>query len=737
MKKLIVTAICLISAIGAVEAKYFDLSPRPSERHTYDKVSRQTDECLVNVNPTPQSIIPIKAPSLNLQHGFRIEDKNNAFASDLDFLTESYDGIPLSIDFGENNAVKRGVKAVSGAYLMTVDDKGIKITGYDESGAFYGLQTLRQLIADSSDALPAIEIHDWAALPVRGVVEGFYGTPWSHDVRLSLINFYGRNKMNTYIYGPKDDPYHSSPHWRIPYPQEESDRIRELVEACRRSRVNFVWAIHPGKDIRWNDEDYANLISKFDHMYDLGVRSFALFFDDIEGEGTDPHRQAKLVNDLTRDFVKIKGDVAPIMICPTDYSQLWANPSEEGTLAVYGRELTPAANVFWTGSVVCSDLTRETLDFINSRIKRPALYWWNFPVSDYCRNYILQGPAYGLDTSLTSGELTGIVSNPMEHGEASKLAIYGVADYSWNPSSYSPLDNWERGIRLLMPGAPEAYRTFAIHNCDTETGYRRGESWETKTFTIDDYTVARYDSLRSEFERIKAAPTAIRTSGADPQLLKELEPWLVEFEKLGERGLRTMDLIKIYESGNDSSFMKAYEANLMTEDDYVAYEAHKVGTMKLQPFYENIMDDMYFEVCRRTTGKVPHIYLGIGSYSNLPSSKGKLMTDGIDSTYYSSGVGQKQGDWVGLDLRASRKITGINIMQGRNSIDDSDFFDHCIVEVSDDGNIWDALTEPFMNTYDISWEGEPVQARYVRIRRLDSPRSNWVSIRNFNVSTLE
>ena len=26
--------------------------------------------------------------------------------------------------------------------------------------------------------------------------------------------------------------------------------------------MNFVWAIHPGKDIKWNDEDRANLIGK-------------------------------------------------------------------------------------------------------------------------------------------------------------------------------------------------------------------------------------------------------------------------------------------------------------------------------------------------------------------------------------------------------------------------------------------------------------------------------------------
>lgn len=91
------------------------------------------------------------------------------------------------------------------------------------------------------------------------------------------------------------------------------------------------------------------------------------------------------------------------------------------------------------------------MEWINSRIKRPAYYWWNYPVTDYIRNFILQGPVYGLDTSLTKENVCGVVSNPMEHGEASKLALYGVADYTWNIANYNPIDSWERGLQELTP----------------------------------------------------------------------------------------------------------------------------------------------------------------------------------------------------------------------------------------------------------------------------------------------
>jgi len=489
---------------------------------------------------------------------------------------------------------KAGVEPRSGAYTLTIDRKGIRIHGHDARGRFYALQTLRQIMESVPvDSVPQLEIRDFPALERRGVVEGFYGTPWSHEVRLSLIDFYGRNKMNTYIYGPKDDPYHSSPNWRKPYPPDQARNIRELVEACNRNYVDFVWAIHPGKDIRWNEQDYDSLVCKFQMMYDLGVRSFAIFFDDIEGEGTNPYRQCELLNRLTEEFVKTHPGTGGLAVCPTDYSRLWANPTENGANAIYGRTLLPGINVMYTGDVVCSDLTKDTMDFFNALVRRPGYYWWNWPVTDYARNHILQGPAYGLDTSLTAADVAALVSNPMEQGEASKLCLYGVADYAWNVTAYSPLDNWERALRAIMPECPEAYRTFAIHSCDTETGYRRNESWETETFRLNDgKSAAGWQPLMDEFQRIAAAPDIIRARCTNARLLDELDPWLTEFEKLGRRGIAVMELIRDYKTLSPEEFAARHAAIYMTAEQRAAYIAHKSGSLKLQPFIDRALDDL-------------------------------------------------------------------------------------------------------------------------------------------------
>ena len=165
----------------------------------------------------------------------------------------------------------------SEGYFLKIEKDCIVIAGADERGAYYGVQTLAQLLA--LDKLPLAEVTDYPDVPYRGVVEGFYGAPWSQEARIRQLDFYGRNKMNVYIYGPKDDPYHSCPNWRLPYPEKEAKNIKQLIEASKRNRVDFVWAIHPGQDIKWNEEDYKNLVNKFNWMYDLGVRHFAIFFD--------------------------------------------------------------------------------------------------------------------------------------------------------------------------------------------------------------------------------------------------------------------------------------------------------------------------------------------------------------------------------------------------------------------------------------------------------------------------
>ena len=755
MNKTIRNLITLVAALFAVTMSLSaqDLSSQRGESQNLGGLfGEKLDHGGLVINPTPHNVKMHRSMPIDITEGVTLLGKGSEFADDIDFLKlnaapkkakrgkqPEIKGVKLTINYGSKVLKAEDVALKNGAYALTIESDGITINAYDKLGAFYAIQTLRQVFESPISAegkLPTLSIMDWPDLQYRGVVEGFYGTPWSHEVRLSLIDTYGRYKMNYYIYGPKDDPYHSSPYWREAYPEAEAQQIKELVEACNRNRVNFVWAVHPGKDIKWEESDIQNLLRKFEAMYQLGVRAFAVHFDDIEGNGTNPYYQTELMNILNDDFVKVKGDVAPLIVCPTEYTRLWANHTERGSLMVYGKELDPSVDVFWTGDAVCSDMTEGTMEWISSRIQRPALFWWNFPVTDYARHILMQGPVYGLSPKLTENETRGLVSNPMEHGEASKLALYSVADYTWNTEAYNPIDSWERGLEALAPEVYEAYRLFAIHSCDTETGYRRKESWETEVFTFEEYDAEVAEKLVEELRRIELVPEQMEAM-QNKALLEELRPWLEQFGKLGTRCRKAIEALELFRAGEYEAFWNLYVENLMTEHDIIMFDAHRVGTQKLHPFYERLMDDMAAAYYEKLTGEKSSTLKACGTYNSLGAPQAKYMFDNDYTTYYHSGEGQRTDHFVGVDMGVVRDVREVRIIQGRNSIDDVDYFDHCIVEYSEDGESWTPLTEPLKGVYDIEWKGEPFKARYVGIRKLESEKRNWLAIRAFEINPVQ
>lgn len=140
-------------------------------------------------------------------------------------------------------------------------------------------------------------------IPLRGVVEGFYGTPWTFDDRADIIDFCRKNNLNSYIYAPKDDPYHRE-QWRKPYPADKLAELKQLVAVAKKNNVRFIFAVSPGLDLNYKgtkgDEDFKLMIKKLDAMYQIGVRDFAIFFDDIKDK--NGNEQAEFLNRVQKDL---------------------------------------------------------------------------------------------------------------------------------------------------------------------------------------------------------------------------------------------------------------------------------------------------------------------------------------------------------------------------------------------------------------------------------------------------
>ena len=434
------------------------------------------------------------------------------------------------------NKYKKQIPAKTEGYFLKVTNNEVVIAGNDESGLFYGVQTLLGMMKDGK--LEACTITDWPDVPFRGTVEGFYGTPWSHEARKSQLEFYGRNKMNVYIYGPKDDPWHRDK-WREAYPEVEANRIAELVEVAKKNSVNFYWAIHPGVDIKWNDEDRDFLMAKLEIMYNLGVRSFAVFFDDIWGEGAKADKQAALLNYIDDNFVQVKKDVAPLILCPTEYNKGWAN-EQGGYLRTLGSNLNKGIEVMWTGNSVVACIDKPTMEWINERIERKGYIWLNFPVNDFVRDHILMGPAYGNGLDIAC-DVSGFVSNPMEYAETSKISLYGIADYCWNMEEYDYQSNWEKSLKDILPSNHEALRTFALYNKDLGPnghGFRREEGEELreiaeKAINGDQFAAAMLNVACNELD---LACDILLNDNSNPQLLHELRPWIIQGKNLAAYG---------------------------------------------------------------------------------------------------------------------------------------------------------------------------------------------------------
>ena len=499
------------------------------------------------VNPVPQQVERSEAASIvDAPKAWSVKCDAGKHADVLNVLStasvKQEKGTQFTVTLGVkgDKSVKKFAKKVPAkaeGYYLQVDAKGAVVAAADESGLFHGVQTLLGMMAKGK--LEYCQVTDYPDVPFRGVVEGFYGTPWSHAVRLDQIKFYARNKMNVYIYGPKDDPWHRDK-WREAYPEAEGKKISELAEVAKKNGVNFYWAIHPGVDIKWTDEDRDKLVAKLEMMYQLGVRSFAVFFDDIWGEGTKADKQAALLNYVDDNFVQKKPDVAPLVMCPTEYNRAWAN-DQKGYLRTLGTQMNKGIEIMWTGNSVVHCIDRESMEWINQRIDRKAYIWWNFPVSDFVRDRILLGPAYGNDLDIAE-TMSGFVSNPMEHAEASKLSLYGIADYTWNMEGYDYKRDWEKAVVDVLPANAEALRTFALYSKDLGPnghGFRREEGDELKD--LAQQALAGNVSARQELglrcQDLKTAADILLNDDTNPQLQKELRPWLLQAKNVADYGM--------------------------------------------------------------------------------------------------------------------------------------------------------------------------------------------------------
>ena len=345
-------------------------------------------------------------------------------------------------------------------YILDINNRVVKIIAKDNENINYAFLTLRT-ITQYNDNLVALTIKDNFDIPRRGLVEGFYGIPWTHEERLSIITTISKYKMNEYVYAPKDDRFHRLD-WAIPYPEKELHNLEELVRACTYNNITFTWCLHPGDNINLDSAiDYNKALDKLEQLYNIGVRRFGIFFDDIT-KNIDYQGQVNFINKIDNNFVKEKGDVAPILVVATRYCNSWG-PSIEEYFKYYLEKLNPDIDIMWTGQNTTSPIKNEYFKYPLdvAQVKRNLAIWWNYPVNDYCDRKLLIGPVYNLESDLEN--INCFYANPMHQAEASKIALISCANFTWNMKEYSPLASYNKALKVLVGSHDELLRPILNH----------------------------------------------------------------------------------------------------------------------------------------------------------------------------------------------------------------------------------------------------------------------------------
>lgn len=522
----------------------------------------------VTISPLPQSIV-WGAKAFDNPVTFVI---NGAATADQDAvallnakLTTGQTGVELVI--GEKGdaavqSVEAEIPTQKEGYYLKVEPGKVTIAGTDSVGTYYGVQTFLQIV--SSSEIMSVTIKDYPDVIERGMVEGYYGNPYSQADRIRQFEFYGKNKMNVYIYSPKDDPYHKD-RWSEFYPTALALKMKELVQKAHSNKVKFVWAIHIGGKGVINETEYKKVIAKFENMYSLGVRDFGIFYDDFGTETAA--QQCATTNYIVQNFVKKKTDVGPITFCPTQYNRSW---SSGDYLTVLGAQMESSVRIMWTGNSVVDMINKTDMDWINTQIKRNAYIWLNYPVTDYCIDHLLMGPTYGNDTNI-AGQLGGFTANPMEYAEASKVALYSIADYCWNMGDYNSQTSWLRGLQAIMPNNAAAFKVFCENNVDlgaTYHGLRRdGESAPFKAaadplmaaYKSGAYNPEKANLLSAQFQNFRNAAAELMASTSSPEMINEIKPWLQVFDIIGNKGLSLMNMYKALNNKDSVAFIKEYQ----------------------------------------------------------------------------------------------------------------------------------------------------------------------------------
>ena len=612
-------------------------------------------------------------------------------------------------------------------HLLALSDRNgsaeVVIVGENSDAAFFALASLEQMIEHGTEHLPEVKLYDYADQQSRGLVEGYYGYPYSVAVKKDLMRFMMRMKMNTYMYGAKSDVYHSQK-WEAPYPATltpqqvkngllTQDMIRDIAKTSQDTKVNFIWAIHPGNSFVGDANVVNRIMNKYSRMYELGVRQFAVFVDDVGVPKSEADcktnadhltaLQAAIDKKWNNASASPEARVRPLHFVPQVYTLSWVGEADRKRFYNALSKTPDKITIYITGWGVWTVPNSNDLDVVRKELQRPAAWWWNYPCNDNADGQIYPSDMYynffempAVDNNAKMPKQLehglGIVSNPMQEGEVAKTALFSVADYAWNNAAFDNMKSWNASFSRILssPEQQQAYKTIIP--------YLRWNDAEDMQQAIARFKSGKTDKMKQLVERLlPAAETMLRLKDSSVEnerlLYNDLAPWLLKLHAM----LRIAgQMVEVAESNEPEVRWEEYVkqldrmADLDVNTDYTAYALEGLGSgisvsqRQSQPSQKYFYPFMNYlrenGLGRQPFGKGAEPVQAVSSVSGVSP---RVVQQNGETYFNGVHVSVPSGDFVGLTFAEPFTPAEMRI--------DATLLSEWAVQWSEDGKNWNRM----------------------------------------------
>ena len=641
------------------------------------------------------------------------------------------------------------------SYYLSIKDNNIVILGKDSDSVYYGLSTLDLIFQQTQDEVRELEIKDYSSSYYRGFIEGYYGIPWTSEERKELMRFGSKFKSNIYIYAPKDDAYHSSC-WRDLYAENDLEILKEQIEVGRETKTKLAWALHPFMSNKITADNYDASLQivekKFNQLYEAGVRQFVISADDVEVTGgllEDGSLHNKLLNDVAT-FLKAKNDCNDLVFVPSAYCYQAEQRLKVDLNKYYAslmKDLDDSIHIMWTGDDVCSSMeSGRFTEFTNLTNKKP-FFWSNWPVNDYSTDHLLMGKGEVLNINYTDDTVPfeGMVTNPMQQAEPSKLSIFAICDYTWNPNKFNVDKSYNDSFKYIEEKEYESLKSISSHltNANLYEGKYFEEAKDLKELITEYETTNDVTKLVEYFTKFTASIESFKANAKNTKLKDSMLPWIEALEDASNAMINYLAIMKDFDNlsndqlktmldnGNSyeekSKLHKEPVLNVITYN--IDYKYADYGVSVLKPFMNKVKQIVNDKVKLALGLPTGIVYEG---FDSIYSGSVDNIFDGDESTYCWFGSVPSEDAYIRIDLEEVKEIHDIKILYG-NANGATDYMVGKVY-VSRDAKNYNYVGLSDSASVLLDLRDNPVNARYIMIK--NSSTETWVSIKEVSYNTL-